>query len=313
MRYVVTGGFGFIGSNLVRHLLDLGHEVLAIDNGYMGKRENLPAHHDRLQVEFCSDLKIQGRWEQSESKCNGTAPDGVFHLAAVSSAPLFAGDPALAMANNADGFNTVAQFCCQTSTPLVFASTSSMMRTGKPEPQTFYELSKYHNEKAAEVFHRELGLQATGLRFFSVYGPREEHKGPYANLATQFIKAVEKGEEVVVYGDGSQTRDFVFVHDLVRALVVAMEERHADSEVDGGIRFYSVGTGNAYSLNRLIFEIETVTGKLAKVVYVPNPIRNYVLHTLAEPGEFIKGWTPAVSLVQGLRETKKFLEVGEHG
>ena len=306
MKYIVTGACGFVGSNLTKELLRQGHQVLAIDDGSLGVRENLPSSNDKLFVEFGSkDVNLGSRWYYHFT----SKPDGVFHLAAQSSAPMYSAAPSNTMATNVIGFNEVAQFCSIDGVPLVFASTSSMMRQGRiPDPQTFYELAKFQNEWSARVYQRELGLNATGLRFFSVYGPGETHKGKYANLVTQFLKAAMADEEVVVYGDGRQSRDFVFVGDLVRAIVLAMEREHQRTELAGSVRFHSVGTGHRTSINRLIEHIEALVGKNAKVKYVENPIKNYVKHTQADEDDLMPGWNPEVSLNYGLRKTLEYLE-----
>jgi len=297
-KYLVTGAAGFIGSNLCKHLLSQGHDVTGMDNLSLGVKSNLPEH------ERFSFFPFSCQWVDTTRDF-----DGVFHLAACSSAPMFAEHPSVCMHQNISGFNAVAEHCSKHKIPLVYASTSSMMENGVvPVPKTFYELSKFVNEESAKVYSNERGLRSIGLRFFSVYGPNELHKGPYANLATQFLKSVLRKEPVTIYGDGSQTRDFVFVDDVVAALALSMEQLSAGPDGGGVSRFYSVGTGYSYSLTELVKAIEGVTQKRCKVNHVINPIKNYVFNTLADSRQFVPGWDARVGLLDGLEKVKKHLE-----
>jgi UDP-glucose 4-epimerase len=163
-------------------------------------------------------------------------------------------------------------------------------------PMDLYSETRCWMERLAAVYRQLRGVESVGLRFFSVYGPREQHKGRFANLVTQFIWAVKHGEEPVIYGDGSQTRDFVWVGDVVEACVRAMA-----SDVSCGV--FNVGTGVSYSLNQVLSKINALLGLSVGPRYVANPVKNYVHDTLADTSraESILGFKASIDLDEGIR------------
>jgi UDP-glucose 4-epimerase len=294
-RVLVTGGAGFIGSNLANHLAR-DNEVIALDDGYLGDPDNLDD-----AVEFVSGSVLDEDLP--------TDVDVVFHLAALSSYPMHEEDPTRGAAVNVDGFvNTVDQARQDGCDTVVYASTSSIYgsRT-EPSPEsmavearTGYEASKLARERYAEYFHNHYGLSTAGLRFFSVYqgyGGAEGHKGEYANVIAQFADDVANGESPVLYGDGTQTRDFTHVDDIVRGIVDA-----AEHELTG---VYNLGSGEAYSFNRVVELLNEELGRDVDPEYVENPIPDdvYVHDTMADYSKMhdATGWEPQVDFHEGIR------------
>jgi len=174
-------------------------------------------------------------------------------------------------------------------------------------PTDFYTEVRYAMERIAKVYNDLYGTKVVALRLFSVYGEREEFKGEYANLVSQFILAALKGETIKVFGDGTQTRDFIYVQDVVDAFIKAM-----NSNINFDI--FNVGRGKSYSLNEVIAMVSKILDVEVKVKYIENPIKNYVWHTLADTtkAEERLGFKAKVDLEEGIRKIipyyKKFLE-----
>jgi len=294
-RVLVTGGAGFIGSNLANHLA-ADNDVIALDDGYLGTPENLdPAIDFRERSVVEDDLP--------------TDVDVVFHLAALSSYAMHEDDPTTGARVNVEGFaNTVDQARRDDCDTVVYASTSSIYgsRT-EPSPEdmavtvnTGYEASKMARERYGEYFANHYGLSMAGMRFFSVYqgyGGAEAHKGEYANVIAQFADDVANGDRPALYGDGTQTRDFTHVDDVVRGLVLA-----AEHELTG---IYNLGTGEAYSFNTVVEMIKDELGTDVEPEYVENPIPEdvYVHDTCADPGKMREatGWEPEIGFEEGIR------------
>ncbi len=294
-RVLVTGGAGFIGSNLANHLAT-DNDVVALDDGYLGTPANLdPA------VEFVEASVLEDDLP--------TDVDVLFHLAARSSYAMHEENPTAGARVNVEGFvNTVDQARQDGCETVVYASTSSIYgsRT-EPSPEdmpvtvnTGYEASKMARERYAEYFHNHYGLSLAGLRFFSVYqgyGGAEEHKGEYANVIAQFADDIANGRPPKLYGDGTQTRDFTHVSDIVRGTELA-----ADHELDG---VYNLGTGNAYSFNTVVEMLNDELGTDVDPEYVENPIPEdvYVHDTCADPSKIHEatGWEPRVDFEEGIR------------
>jgi UDP-glucose 4-epimerase len=294
-RVLVTGGAGFIGSNLANHLAT-DNEVVVVDDCYLGTPDNLdPAveFHDASVLD--DDLP--------------TDVDCLFHLAALSSYAMHEEDPTRGARVNVEGFvNTVDQARQDGCETVVYASTSSIYgsRTD-PSPEdmsvtvdTGYEASKMARERYGEYFRNHYGLSVAGLRFFSVYqgyGGAEEHKGEYANVIAQFADDIANGESPVLYGDGTQTRDFTHVEDVVRGIELA-----ADHRLDG---IYNLGTGEAYSFNELVEMLNAELGRSVDPEYVENPIPEavYVHDTCADPSKMREatGWEPEIDFEEGVR------------
>ena len=295
-RVLITGGVGFIGSNLANYLAE-DNEVVALDDCYLGTPENLDEG-----VEF-----VQGSVLDDDLP---TDVDVVFHIAALSSYAMHEEDPTRGARVNVEGFvNTVDQARQDGCDTVIYASTSSIYgdRT-EPSPEdmpvtvnTGYEASKLAREKYAEYFANHYDMSMAGMRFFSVYqgmeDGAEEHKGEYANLIAQFADDIANGRNPEIWGDGSQTRDFTHVDDIVRGLELA-----ADRELTG---VYNLGTGEQYSFDHLVEVLNDELGTDVDPVYEDNPIPEdvYVHDTMADASKMREatGWEPQVSFEDGVR------------
>ena len=291
---LVTGGAGFIGTNLA-NTLAADNDVVALDNGYLGTPENLDS-----DVEYVdADVLDEGL---------PTDVDVVYHLAALSSRQMLEENPRQGARVNIEGFvNVVEQAKADGCDTFVYASTSSAYgsRT-EPSPEdmdleasTGYDASMLGRERYAEYygdFYDDLTL--AGMRFFSVYqgyGGNEGHKGEYANTVSQFADSIASGDAPVLWGDGSQTRDFTHVDDIVRGLT-----RAAEAEIDG---VYNLGTGDAYSFNEMVDMINDVLGTDVDPTYEPIPLENYVHDTCADISKIREatGWEPQITFEEGVR------------
>ncbi|MGC8816626.1 MAG: NAD-dependent epimerase/dehydratase family protein [Candidatus Hadarchaeum sp.] len=295
MTVLVTGGAGFIGSNLVEELVGLGERVIVVDDFSTGSLDNLRAVQGRVQILRTPCQRLL-ELELPEIK-------KIFHLGIPSSSPMYRDNPVL-VGEAIGGFMNVFELARKNRARVVYASTSSLYR-GCPtphredmiaEPFDFYTEARIAMERLAKVYHELYGVSSVGLRFFSVYGPHERAKGRYANNISQFLWAMREDEPPVVYGDGEQTRDFVHVSDVVRACLKA-----ADSDL--GCEVINVGTGRQTTFNRVIELLNKELGKSVKPVYVPNPVKNYVYHTLADLTKARKllGYEPTVTVEEGIR------------
>ncbi len=291
---LVTGGAGFIGSNLANHLAD-DNDVIALDNEYLGTPSNLTDDVEYVNGDVLDDDLP-------------TNVDVVFHLAALSSRQMLEENPRQGARVNIEGFvNVVEQAHDDGCDTVVYASTSSAYgsRT-EPSPEdmdleasTGYDASMLGRERYAEYYSDFYDdLTCAGMRFFSVYqgyGGNEEHKGEYANTVSQFADTIAHGESPVLWGDGSQTRDFTHVNDIVNGLVTA-----ADHELTG---VYNLGTGDPYSFNEMVGLINDVLGTDVEPVYEPIPLENYVHDTCADISKIraATGWEPEISFEEGIR------------
>lgn len=294
-RILVTGGGGFIGSNLCNSLAD-DNDVTAVDNEYLGTPENLNANVDFLNMDVLEDDLP-------------TDVDIVYHLAALSSYAMHEETPCQGARVNVEGFvNVVEQARRDGCETIVYASTSSIYGDQtSPSPEdmnvtvnTGYEASKMARERYAEYFSNHYRMSMGGLRFFSVYqgyAGAEAHKGEYANVIAQFADDIAQGESPILYGDGTQSRDFTHISDVVRALDLAGEH-----ELDG---IYNVGTGERYSFNELVEMLNDELGTNIDPQYVENPIPEsvYVHDTCADTTKIQEatGWEPEVDFQDGIR------------
>ena len=291
-RVLVTGGAGFIGSNLANHLA-AHNEVIAVDDCYLGTPDNL-----NDDVEFVNSSVVDDDLP--------TDVDVVFHLAALSSYKMHEENPAQGARVNVEGFvNTVEQARQDGCDTVVYATTSSIYgdRT-EPSPETMavkartgYEASKLARERYAEYFHNFHDMSLAGMRFFSVYqgfGGAEKHKGEFANTVAQFTDKIANGERPELFGDGTQTRDFTHVSDVVRACELA-----ADHKLQG---IYNVGTEESYSFNEMIELINDELGTDIDPKYIENPLEEYVHDTMADYTKINEAtrWEPTIGFEEGV-------------
>lgn len=272
MSILVTGGAGFIGSNLVENLLASGEEVVVLDNMHTGSKTNLEDLGGRLRVVQASCNDIRGL---------DLSPEKIYHLGIPSSSPMYKKDPFL-VGEAINGTTAIFELARRTSARVIYASSSSLYSGLNPphredmpiEVTDYYTEARLAIERIAELYKRLFNVDSIGMRFFSVYGPKERAKKQYANMVTQFLWEMQEGRSPVIFGDGSQTRDFIYVKDVTRALQLAM-----DSSYHGVL---NVGTGKAYSFNDLIKMLNQNFESAVEPKYTENPIKNYVQHTMAD-------------------------------
>jgi len=307
-KVIVTGGAGFIGSHLVQELLKHGHQVIILDNLSTGRLSNIEFLLDDKNVAF-----VQGSLNNLpllRRLFSGT--DFVFHQAAVPSVPRSIKDPRTSHHANATGtLNVLLAARDNGVKKVVFASSSSVygdtptlpkVEDMAPNPQSPYAVTKLAAENYCRVFERVYGLKTVCLRYFNVYGPRQDPGSLYAAVIPLFINSALDGKSPVIFGDGEQTRDFTYVKDVVTANIMA-----AESPATG---IFNIGTGSRVTINQLAKLIIKIVGD-SKIKVVHRKVRpGDILHSLADisrAGSF--GYRPRYTLEEGLREVVECLRL----
>jgi len=302
MRYLVTGGAGFIGSNTVDELVRRGHGVVVLDDLSAGKEENLTEVRSKITFVKGSitDVEtVQKAMHQAEY---------VIHLAARTSVPRSVKDPLETNRVNIEGtLNVLVAARDNKVKRLVFAASSSaygetptLPKTEgmEPKPISPYGVSKYVGELYASVFGRCYGLEAVCLRYFNIFGPRQDPDSPYSGVLSRFATAFLTGDRPLVYGDGEQTRDFTFVENAVQANLLACEAPAAAGQV------FNVGTGSRVSLNQTLELLRGISGKKLQAQFdAPRDgdIRDSQAD-IAKAREML-GYEPTVGFEEGLERT----------
>jgi nucleoside-diphosphate-sugar epimerase len=302
MRYLVTGGTGFIGSNIVDELVRRGHSVVVLDNLSSGKESNLAGVRDKIQFIRGSITDL----DQVRAACQGA--DYVLHLAARTSVPRSVMEPLETNAVNVDGtLNVLVAARDAKVRRVVFAGSSSVygetptlpkMESMMPAPISPYGVSKLTGEIYGQVFQRVYGLEFVSLRFFNVFGPRQDPGSPYSGVLSLFNTAVLEGTPPTIYGDGEQSRDFTYVANVVEANLLACEAKAAAGLV------FNVGTGNCYTLNQTLQLLARISGKPVQAKYAPpreGDIRDSQA-SIALAQEKL-GYNPRVGFEEGLQHT----------
>jgi nucleoside-diphosphate-sugar epimerase len=302
MRYLVTGGAGFIGSNTVDELVRRGHGVVVLDDLSSGKEDNLA--EVRTKITFMkgsiTDIEVvQKAMVQA---------DYVIHLAARTSVPRSVKDPVDTNRINVDGtLNVLVAARDNKVKRVVFAASSSAYgdtptlpksEDMQPVPISPYGVSKYVGELYAQTFGRCYGLENVCLRYFNIFGPRQDPDSPYSGVLSRFSTAFLDSAPPVVFGDGEQTRDFTYVDNAVQANILACEAPSASG------RTFNVGTGHAVSLNLVLQMLQKASGKILETKYEPardGDIRDS-LADIRLAKEFL-GYEPTVQFEEGLERT----------
>ena len=296
MRALVTGGAGFIGSNLTAKLLEQGHYVVVLDDFSTGYRENLP-DNDKLEI-------VEGNtrhYDQVVKAVHGA--EVVFHMAAQVGNILSLESPDSDLSTNGLGTLNLLKACKETGVGKVVYSSSSAIfgeteyvpidEAHPQEPTSSYGISKLAAEKYCLLLGKVYGLRVCCLRYFNVYGVKQRFN-PYGNVIPIFVQQLLKGEPLTIYGDGNQTRDFIDVLDIVSSNLLAYER-----EAEGS---FNIGTGVATTLNELVAHVFKAVGKEVDVVYAP-PRDGEVLHSLADISKAKRELTfsPHTSIEAGVR------------
>lgn len=305
MRYLVTGGAGFIGSNIVDELVRRGHDVTVLDDFSSGREENLSGAMKKIRLvrgDIC-DL------EAAREACEGA--DYVLHLAARTSVPRSVKDPIETNRVNIDGtLNVLVAARDAKVRRIVYAASSSAygetatlpkVETMPSEPISPYGVTKLVGEMYAQVFGRAYGLENVSLRYFNVFGPRQDPTSQYSGVLSRFMLAIIEGSAPVVFGDGEQSRDFTYVDNVVDISLRACEAPGASGKVFNG------GTGLRITLNDVLKLLGQITGGAVRAKYDP-PRSGDILHSQADiqVAQQVLGYRPRVDFEQGLRRTWKW-------
>ncbi len=298
MKVLVTGGLGFIGSNLSHKLVNEGHDVSIIDNLHTGSIDNASTFRDKVKI---------FEMDSGDIEKTGEKYDIVFHQGVYSSSPMYKKDPHLT-SKAIDEFISILEYARKHGSRIVFACSSSVYNGISPPQKEdsqikvtdFYTEARLAMERLARLYNDLYGVKSVGLRYFSCYGPHEKHKKTYANLITQFLWEMKEGRKPVIFGDGSQTRDFTYVDDIVEANILAMKYDKSD--------IFNVGKGESTDLNTVVKVLNDKLGKNIVPEYRENHIKNYVQHTLADTSkaEKLLGFKARTSLEQGIEKLIEF-------
>ena len=302
MRYLVTGGAGFIGSHVVDELVRRGHRVTVLDNLSTGKEENLASVRDKLELNTGSVTNLAA----VQAACRGA--DYVIHLAARTSVPRSIEDPLDTNAANIDGtLNVLVAARDAKVKRFVYAASSSAYgetptlpktETMRPEPISPYGVTKYVGELYAQVFGRVYGLENACLRYFNVFGPRQDPSSPYSGVLSRFMLAAVEGTPPTIFGDGQQSRDFTYVDNVVDETLRACEAPGASGKVFNG------GTGDRITLNEALRLLGKITGRQLHPQHAP-PRSGDILHSQADisMARTVLGYEPRVAFEEGLKRT----------
>ena len=302
MRYLVTGGAGFIGSHTVEKLVRRGDSVVVLDDLSAGKEENLTEAAGKIEFipGSITDLETVRRG------CSGV--DYVFHLAARTSVARSVEDPLETNRINVDGtLNVLVAARDARVRRVVFAASSSAygetprlpkVETMTPAPISPYGLSKFVGEAYAQLFGHVYGLENVSLRYFNVFGPRQDPSSRYSGVLSRFITALLGSTAPVVYGDGEQSRDFTYVENVAQANLLACDAPNVSGMV------FNVGTGHSHTLNQTLHLLEKIAGKPANARYDP-PRPGDIRHSQADISlaRRLLGYEPRVNFEEGLRRT----------
>ena len=299
-RAAITGGAGFIGSNLAEELAT-DNTVIIIDDLSTGREENIASLLQKDNVEFIQGSILDLKLLQKSFR----GIDFVFHLAALPSVPRSIEDPRATNEVNITGtLNVLLAARDNNIRKVVYASSSSVYgdtpvlpksEDMSPNPQSPYALTKLVGEYYCHVFHQIYRLPTICLRYFNVYGPRQDPNSQYAAVIPRFIARVLRGKPPIIYGDGEQTRDFTYIKDAIQANLIAAE--------DSATGIFNIGRGERISINNLAKTILNIMGKDLQPVYEP-PLPGDIRHSLADLSKTRRmGYNPSYDLEAGLRQT----------
>ena len=305
-RYVVTGGAGFIGSNIVEELLRRNHEVTVVDDLATGRASNLTEFKDKIDFVAGSIMDLELLQEVFKDK------DYILHQAAIPSVPKSVENPQLSLSVNVMGtLNVLIAARDNKLKKVVYAASSSAygdqegdykVETMLPKPMSPYATAKLTGEHLCQSFAKVYGLPTVCLRYFNVFGPRQDPNSYYSAVIPKFIKAVLKDEQPIIFGDGTQSRDFTFVMNNVRANILAAE----NEEVKMG-EMMNIATGQAINLLDLLKLINKALGKDIGPKFEP-PRKGDVKHSLADvsKAKHLIDYEPVISFEEGLKRSMEW-------
>jgi UDP-glucose 4-epimerase len=310
MRILITGGAGFIGSHMADRLVSEGHEVVALDNLATGLRENVPAEAKFIKGDVSQIAALEAAFEGGL--------DAVFHIAGQVSLIRSFTDPVIDLKTNVQGTVNVLRQCMKHRVPrLLYASSMTVYGNDAPlptpettrcEPVSYYGITKYAAERYVHVTSQRVDLdfefRATSFRMYNVYGPRQALDNPYQGVLGIFLGNLLRGEPITIFGDGKQSRDFIYINDVVNAWVGALENPASYGQV------FNVGSGRQIGIDQLADSVLRAFGRTRE----DHPVR----HAPGRPGEqrWMEAdntsarrklrWEPRVSFEEGLAETVRW-------
>ena len=300
--FLVTGGGGFIGSNLAITLMKMGHRVKVLDNFSTGSLDNLQSVLKKIEVHK-GDLRNLDDVRQAVK-----GVEAVFHQGALPSVPRSIADPLATNEVNITG--TLNVFLASRDAGVrrvVYASSSSVygnsdvlpkIESMSPCPVSPYAATKLAGEVYGKIFYKLYGLETVGLRYFNVFGPRQNPNSEYAAVIPRFINALLKRTSPVIYGDGNQSRDFTFINDVIQANLLSLKSAEAAGEV------FNVARGKRITLNELLDVLTGIIGTSVDAIYT-EPRAGDVKHSLAgiEKASTLLGYSSKTGIEEGLRLT----------
>jgi nucleoside-diphosphate-sugar epimerase len=310
VKALVTGGAGFIGSHIAARLVEDGHEVRVLDNFSTGDRANLGVLDGNFEL-VEGDMQSYERAHNAVQGC-----EVVFHQAALPSVPRSIQDPLTSNSANVVGtLNLLLAARDSEVRRVVFASSSSIYGADETLPKredlpsmpiSPYAVAKQAGEAYCRSFSRVYGLETVALRYFNVFGPRQDPLSQYSAVIPKFITALLRGESPVVYGDGEQSRDFTYIDNVVDANLRAAAAEGVEGET------FNIACGDRISLNRLLEEIRGIVGSDVEATYL-EPRQGDVKHSLADIGRAREhlGYEPIVGFNEGLQRTVEALRAAD--
>jgi UDP-glucose 4-epimerase len=301
-HYLVTGGAGFIGSNIVEALIEKGEKVRVVDNFSTGKKENITPFMERIEFMEADILDM----EAMKDACKGI--DYVLHQAALPSVPRSVTDPISSNRTNVDGTVNILWAAKEAGVKrVVYASSSSAYgnksvlpkKEDMPaDPLSPYAISKYAGELYAQIFYQIYGLSTVSIRYFNVFGPRQDPSSQYAAVIPKFINSLMTSSPPVIFGDGEQSRDFTFVKNVVQANILAVQAEEASGHV------FNIACGKRITLNQLVKKLKGILNSPLDPIYT-DPRPGDVKHSLADisKAERILNYKPTYNMEEGLHET----------
>jgi nucleoside-diphosphate-sugar epimerase len=301
VKIVITGIAGFIGSNLADRLIAEGHDVLGIDNLAYGLREQVPAAAGFVEMDI-RDRKIAGTLKGA---------DAIFHLAAKNCIPDCEDDPVESAAVNVEGSVNIFEAARRANVPKVIYAETSALYEGSGRfpsaerdvaPQSFYAISKFAGMAFAKRYREHFGMRMTALRYFNVYGPRQDYRRSIPPVMSAFIMKLLQRQRPVVYGTGEKRRDFIFVDDVNDFHVACLTDPRTDSGT------FNLGSGRNYSVLDIYEKVSELLGVRIPPEYRPDTPGDEAEQTLADISAAQSlGWAPQVSLEDGLARSIAFI------
>ena len=294
MKHVVTGGAGFVGTNLIKRLLNDGHEVVSLDDYSTGKKENEQDGCKYIECDISDSLRRHQAFGLEKYQLE--KPDGIFHLAALARIQPSFKHPSDSFDANARGTQNIMEWAREVDCPVVYAGSSSIHGDKYANPYTF---TKYIGEEIIKMYAKLFDVPTIITRFYNVYGEHQATEGAYCNVLGVFERLYKNNQPLTITGDGEQRRDFTYVGDIVDGIVKSMEAMHGAIDMKYTAEEFELGRGKNYSIN----EIANAFGDMYAKEYIdawPGEVRE-TLNTDTKAREVL-GWEPTVDIIDFIEE-----------